>query len=79
MRKWCEWLQDSGSGNDENVWGFKKVAYHFSDLKEWLEEKEKGKEKQKVVKKKKTEEKGSKVVLLLHGLNLINQNLQQKF
>ena len=55
-----EWLQDSGSGDDENVWGFKKVAYHFSDLKEWLEGKRKGKEKQKVVKKEKTEEKGSK-------------------
>ena len=38
-----EWLQDSGSGDDENVWGFKKMAYHFSDLKEWLEEKEKAK------------------------------------
>ena len=55
-----EWLQDSRSGDDENAWGFKKVAYYFSDLKEWLEEKKKGKGKQKVVKKKKTEEKGSK-------------------
>lgn len=56
-----EWLEDSGSGNnDENVWGFKKAAYHFSDLKEWLEEKKKGKGKQKVVKKKKPEEKVSK-------------------
>jgi hypothetical protein len=57
-----EWLQDSSSedDDDENVWGFKKVAYHFSDLKEWLEEKKKGKGKQKVVKKRKTEEKVSK-------------------
>ena len=51
-----QWLEDSGSGdNDENVWGFKKVAYHFSDLKEWLEERKKGKAKQKLVKQKKAE------------------------
>ena len=58
-----QWLEDSGSGDDdEDVWGYKKVAYHFVDLKEWLEEKkkEKGKGKQKAVKKKKTEEKVSK-------------------
>jgi hypothetical protein len=59
-----EWLEGSGGSenDDENVWGFKKVAYHFSDLKEWLEEKKKakGKGKQKMVKKKKTEEKVSK-------------------
>ena len=51
-----QWLEDSGSGDDdENVWGFKKLAYHFSDLKEWLEERKKGKGKQKLVKHKKTE------------------------
>ena len=58
-----QWLKDSGSGDDdEDVWGYKKVAYHFVDLKEWLEEKQKEKEKgkQKAVKKKKTEEKVSK-------------------
>ena len=51
-----QWLEDSGSGDDdENVWGFKKLAYHFSDLKEWLKERKKGKGKQKLVKHKKTE------------------------
>jgi hypothetical protein len=50
-----KWLEDSGSGNEENVWGFEKIAYHFSDLKEWLEERKKGKGKQKLGKQKKTE------------------------
>jgi hypothetical protein len=50
-----EWLEDSGSRNEENVWGFEKVAYHFSDLKEWLKERKKGKGKQKLWKQKKTE------------------------
>ena len=51
-----QWLEDSGSGDDdENVWGFKKLVYHFSDLKEWLEERKKGKGKQKLVKQRKTE------------------------
>jgi hypothetical protein len=50
-----EWLEDSGSGKEENVWGFEKVAYHFSDLKEWLEERKKGKGKQKLGKQRKTE------------------------
>lgn len=51
-----QWLEDSGSGNNENAWGFEKTAYHFSDLKEWLEERKKVKQKE-VKKKKKTEEK----------------------
>ena len=61
-----EWLEDNESGNDEDIWGFKKVAYHFSDLKEWLEEKkkDKGKKKQKEGKKKKKEEKVSKKKLV---------------
>jgi hypothetical protein len=50
-----KWLEDSRSGNEENVWGFEKVAYHFSDLKEWLKEGKKGKGKQKLGKQKKTE------------------------
>ena len=58
------WLEDDGSGNDddESLWGCKKVAYHFSDLKEWLEEwkKAKGKGKQKEKERKKKEEKVSK-------------------
>lgn len=54
-----EWLEDSGSeSDDEGVWGFKKMIYHFLDLKEWLEQKKKV--KQKEMKKKKTEEKVSK-------------------
>jgi len=40
-----EWLEDSGSENDaEDVWGFKKTVYHFLDLKDWLEQKEKNEE-----------------------------------
>lgn len=54
------WLEGIGSeADDEIVWGEKKTAYNFSDLKEWLEARKKVKGKQKVVKKK-TEEKGSK-------------------
>jgi hypothetical protein len=54
-----EWLEGNGSdNNDEDVWGFQKTAYHFSDLKEWLEGQKKV--KQKVMKKKKTEEKVTK-------------------
>jgi hypothetical protein len=54
-----EWLEDNGSGNDEDVWGYRKTTYHFSDLKEWLEEKKKaiGKGKQKEKEKKKKEAK----------------------
>ena len=59
------WLEDDGStnDNDEDLWGYKKTAYHFSDLKEWLEErkKEKGKAKQKEKEKKKKEEKKKQV------------------
>lgn len=50
-----EWLE--GNDEDEDVWGFEKTAYHFSDLKEWLEGQKKLK---KVMKKKKTEEKVTK-------------------
>ena len=54
-----EWLEGSGpEDSDEDVWGFKKAGYQFSDLKEWLEQKKKA--KQREVKKKKTEEKVSK-------------------
>jgi hypothetical protein len=58
-----EWLEDSRSGNEENVWGFEKVAYHFSDLKEWLEERKKGKGKQKLGKQKKTEKVSKKKIV----------------
>lgn len=58
------WLEDDGSENDddEDLWGYKKVIYHFSDLKEWLEERKKGKgkEKQKEKERKKKEEKARK-------------------
>ena len=42
------WLEDDGSenDNDEDLWGYKKVIYHFSDLKEWLDERKKGKGKE---------------------------------
>ncbi|KAF8804763.1 hypothetical protein BYT27DRAFT_7107152 [Phlegmacium glaucopus] len=50
-----EWLEDSSEDGDENVWGFKKFAYQLSDLKEWLEHKKKG--KQREMRKKKMEEK----------------------
>ena len=52
-----EWLEDSGSENDEDVWGSKKTVYHFLDLKDWLEQKKRMKKKET---KKKTEEKVSK-------------------
>jgi len=54
-----EWLEGSGSELDEEVWGFKKAAYQYSDLKDWLDKKQKQKQKQKQMKKK-TEEKVSK-------------------
>jgi len=48
-----EWLEGNGSdNNDEDMWGFQKTAYHFADLKEWLEGQKKV--KQKAMKKKKT-------------------------
>ena len=51
-----EWLE--GNDNDEDVWGFERTAYHFSDFQGWLE----GQKKLKKVmqKKKKTEEKVTK-------------------
>ena len=58
------WLEDDGSenDNDEDLWGYKKAIYHFSDLKEWLDErkKEKGKGKQKEKERRKKEEKSRK-------------------
>jgi hypothetical protein len=65
-----EWLEDNGSGNDEDVWGYRKTAYHFSDLKEWLEEKKKaiGKGKQKEKEKKKKEAKK----------NLVDKTVKQR-
>ena len=58
-----EWLEGSGSELDEEVWGFKKAAYQYSDLKDWLDKKQKEKQKQRQKPKqikKKTEEKISK-------------------
>ena len=61
------WLEDDGSenDNDEDLWGYKKMIYHFSDLKEWLEERKKGKgkEKQKQKDRKKKEENARKKVV----------------
>ena len=54
-----EWLEGSGSDMDEEVWGFKKATYQYSDLKEWLDKKQKQRQKQKQMKKK-MEEKASK-------------------
>ncbi len=53
------WLEDDGSENDEDLWGYKKMTYHFSDLKEWLEDRKKaiGKGKQKEKERKKKEAK----------------------
>lgn len=61
-----EWLDSTTDVDDEAVWGRKKAAYHFADLKDWLEEKKKeakkGKAKAKKVAKKAGEkEKGTKV------------------
>jgi hypothetical protein len=49
------WLEDDGSENDddEDLWGYKKTIYHFSDLKDWLIERKKGKGKEKQKQKKK--------------------------
>ena len=58
------WLEDDGSenDNDEDLWGYKKMIYHFSDLREWLEERKKGKgkEKQKQKERKKKGENARK-------------------
>ena len=56
------WLENDGSENDEELWGYKKMIYHFSDLKDWLEERKKGKgkEKQKQKERKKKEENARK-------------------
>jgi len=57
-KEMVEWLEGNGlDNNDEDVWGFQKTAYHFADLKEWLEGQKKVKQK---VMKKKTEEKVTK-------------------
>ena len=42
-----EWLGGSGSDMDEEVWDFKKAIYQYSDLKEWLDKKQKQKQKEK--------------------------------
>ena len=54
-----EWLEGSGSDMDEEVWGFNKAIYQYSNLKEWLDKKQKQRQKQKQMKKKK-EDKASK-------------------
>ena len=54
-----EWLEGSGSDMDEEVWGFNKAIYQYSDLKEQLDKKQKQRQKQKQIKKKK-EDKASK-------------------
>jgi hypothetical protein len=60
-KEMVEWLEGNGSDNsDEDVWGFQKNVYHFSDLKEWLEGQKKVRQKVMKKKKKKTEEKVTK-------------------
>ena len=46
-----EWLENI---TDDDVWDQKKIAYHFSDLKEWLDEKQKEKKRAKAKAKKTT-------------------------